>query len=78
MLSTPRRWPMRKSHEWARVEFVKRGKIGYDAVIEGVSVVDVEKIEVMGHAWAESSRDDGEQSVISQEGYLKGKFGESL
>jgi len=42
-----------------------------DAVVDGVQVLDVGRIEVVGYIWVESSRKDGEPCVTSHEGYLQ-------
>jgi len=52
---------------------LSRGEeIGDDAIVD-VQVLDVERIEVMGHVWVESSRKDCEPRVSSHEGYLQKK-----
>jgi hypothetical protein len=42
-----------------------------DAVVDGVQVLDVGRIEVVGYITVESSQRDGEPCVISHEGYLQ-------
>ena len=42
-----------------------------DAIVDGVQVLDISRIEVVGYITVESSQRDGEPCVILYEGYLE-------